>query len=451
MKIVFIALFLVLLTTACKKTDSPFVPPTDPPPSGTQNDSLRLLSTSYKPGNTVKGAQDTFNLFFNHSVTINWIQLKNSNCLPDFKFKTTDSGKTVQFYNFLCGGLGSDYTFQYTVTDSVGKQHSDTVNFHCYTRRINVTGTVSSYFISKDNQYGWILTRAPNQIVQVGITDTDYRKSYPLSFLPSKAVYNYDNGKIYILPGIEDYAHRDSVYVMEPATGAITRKIFVVRNPDNREQFGEDIAFGANGLGMLKTADDNYSTGWLVIDSRISDTLYRHPSLVAGSSASGLFSFKMCYPNYDGSKVMGLESYGSCRLVVLDCNTHALSELEFPPSPHCYSSYFILNKLKDQLFMVNLQITGDGQFLVSNGSIVGTSDFDAYGGSEADFSYRANEINYIYYFDNHVFGVVNYSGGNVLSMYGFAYSIDKMAATTDGKYIVTRGTNSLVLFETGMF
>ena len=205
------------------------------------------------------------------------------------------------------------------------------------------------------------------------------------------------------------------------------------------------------GLGMLKTADDNYSTGWLVIDSRISDTLYRHPSLVAGSSPSGLFSFTMCYPNYDGSKVMGLESYGSCRLVVLDCNTHALSELEFPPSPHCYSSYFILNKLKDQLFMVNLQITGDGQFLVSNGSIIGTSDFDAYGGSEADFSYRANESNYIYYFDNHVFGVVNYSGGNVLSMYGFAYSIDKITATTDGKYIVTRGTNSLVLFETGMF
>src|SRR5690348_2324598 len=106
MKIAFTALFLILVSAACKKTDSPLVPATDPPRPITQNDSLRLLSTRYIPGNTVKGAQDTFNLLFNHSVTINWIRLKSSGCLPDFKFKTTDSGRTVQFYNFLCGGLG---------------------------------------------------------------------------------------------------------------------------------------------------------------------------------------------------------------------------------------------------------------------------------------------------------------------------------------------------------
>jgi len=94
---------------------------------------------------------------------------------------------------------------------------------------------------------------------------------------------------------------------------------------------------------------------------------------------------------------------------------------------------------------------GDGQFLVSNGSIVGTSNFDAYGGSEADFSYRNNENNYIWYFDNHVIGLVNYANGTVLSMYGFASSIDKIATTTEGKYVISRGNNSLLLFGTGMF
>ena len=450
MKTVLSCLIITLAIAACGKTDKPLPDPIISPPV-LQSDTLRLLGSSYVPGNTAKGFQDTFNLMFNHPVTINFIQLKNSNCLPDFKFKTTDGGRTVQFYNFLCGGLGGDYTFQYTVTDSVGKQHSDVVVFHCYTRRINVNGMVSSYFISKDNQYCWILTSSPSQMIKVSLTDTSYLKSYPLSFVPSKAVFNYDNGKIYILASIGDYKHRDSIYVMEPLTGSIVKQILVPRDPTNRERFGEDIAFGANGFGMLKIADDNYSTGWLVIDSRKNDTLYRHPLLLTGTAATGLYSFNMCYPNYDGSKVMGLEEGGSCRLVVLDCNTQALSELAFPPSPSCYSSYFIANKLKDQLFMVNLQTTGYGQFLVSGGTIIGSSDFDAYGGSEADFCYRTNQSNTIYYFDNHVFGVVNYSSGDVLSMYNFQYSIDKVAATTDGKYVVTRGTNSLVLFETGMF
>jgi hypothetical protein len=430
---------------ACKKTGGPDLPVV---PTPVVSDSLRLITYSYKPGNMEHGALDTFNLFFNHSVTINSIQYMNSGCLPDFRFNTTDGGKTVQFYNFLCGGLGNDYTFKYIVTDSAGKQHSDTVNFRCYTRKIDFTGTLSSYFISKDNQYCWVLTASPNQMVQVGIADTGYRKTIPLSFVPIKAVFNYDNNKIYILPG--DYVHRDSVYVMEPSTGSIVKQLFIPRI-FGREEFGEDLAFGANGYGMLQIADDNYNPGWLVIDSRNNDTLYHHPSLVAGYSIPGLFSFTMCYPNFDGSKVIGLETGGSCRLVVLDCNTHELSELAFPPSPSSYSSYFLPNKLKDQLFMVNLQSNGDGQFFVSGGSIIGTSNFDAYGGSEADFSYRANENNYIYYFDNHVFGVVNYAGGKVLSMYGFELNMDKIKGTTDGRYLISRRINSLVLFDTGIF
>lgn len=401
----------------------------------------------------VRNAQDTFNLFFNHSITIDYILLESNGCLPDFKFKTIDGGKTGEFYNFLCGGLGGDYTFDYRVTDSAGKKHSGSVTFHCYTRRINLPVAATTYFISKDNQYCWVLTNTPNQMMQVGIADTSYRKSYPLPFAPYKGVYNFDNDRIYILVGDEDFAHRDSIYVMNPSTGAIEKSIFVPRDPDNREKFAQDIAFGANGYGMVGIVDDNYTPGWLVIDSRRNDTLYHHPDLVGGvgTVAYGLFSFKMCYSNYDGSKVLGLEDYGSCRLVVLDCITHELTELSFPPSPHCYSNYFVLNKLKDQLYMVNLQPDEDTQFLVADGSIVGTSTFDAYGGSEADFSYRPNEDKYIYYLDNYVFGVVDYSGGKALSMYGLQYGIDQIAATTDGKYVVARGKSSLVVFDTGLF
>jgi hypothetical protein len=449
MKAILTALILMVTLTACKKTGSP-ASQTPPPSGASSTDSLRLLSYTYAPGNQVKNAQDTFTLNFNHTVTIDYIQYMNNGCLPDFKFNTTDSGKTVKFYNFLCGGLGGDYTFQYNVTDSAGKKHSDTVTFHCYTRRINFSVPVTSYFITKDNQYCWVLTNSPNQVIQVGITDTTYRKTYPLNFQPVKAVFNYDNGRIYLWAGGVD-AHRDSLYVMDPSSGAIVKSICVPRDSDNLEQMPSNLAFGANGYGMLGVVDENYNPSWLVIDSRNNDTLYRHPSLVAGNVSSGLFSFNMCYPSYDGSKVMGLEQYGSCRLVVLDCITHELSELSFPPSPQCYSSYFIANKLKDQLFMVNLQPDAYTEFLVSGGTVIASSTFDAYGGSEADFSYRANQSNYIYYFDNQVFGVVDYTQGNTLSMYGFQYSLDQMAATTDGKYLVTRGTNSLVLFATGLF
>ncbi|MDP4218435.1 MAG: hypothetical protein Q8927_19730 [Bacteroidota bacterium] len=442
MKMAFALLALILLMAACKKNDIS-------PPPPVKTDTLKLISTTYIPGNQVKNAQDTFDLLFNHPVTINSIQLQSNGCLPDFKFNTTNKGRTVQFYNFLCGGLGGDYTFLYTVTDSVNVRHSGSVSFHCYTRRINFSGSVISYFLSKDNNYCWVLTGSPAQLLCVGITDTGYRKSWPLAFTPFKAVLNGDNNKLYILSG--DYGLRDTIFVMDPGSGAIVKKIAVPRSSDGMEEFPVGLAFGANGYGMLNIEDENFNPSWLVIDSRKNDTLYRHPSLVVGSVPYGLFSFKMCYPNFDGSKVMGLELYGSCRLVVLDCNTHALSELAFPPSPQCNSNYFVLNKLIDQIFMGNIQPDGDVQFLVSNGSIVGSSDFDGYGGSEADFDYRSNGNDYVWYYDNQVFGLVNYAGGAVLSMYGFAPSIDDIAATTDGKYIVTRGNSSLVLFDTGMF
>jgi hypothetical protein len=80
-----------------------------------------------------------------------------------------------------------------------------------------------------------------------------------------------------------------------------------------------------------------------------------------------------------------------------------------------------------------------------------STNFGAYNGSEADFSYCSGENNYIYYFDNHAFGIVNYNSGEVLMNTDFAYNLSKIVSTTDGKYILCTDINSIVFFDTNIF
>lgn len=410
---------------------------------------LRLLSSDFVAGNFEKNGLDTFYLFFNKKVQVKHIRFKSDYCLPHLKHITSAGGTTVKFYNFLCGGIGGSYPFEYSVTDSTGKALTDSITFHTFTRYISQPGTISSYFVSKDNDFIWIASRAPNRITCVGIRDTSYHKNFELSFPPEKVVFNYFNNRLYIIPFFGDISSRGFIYVMNPTTGMIEKSIKIPTPAANMQMYARDLAIGANGVAMVKVTDQYYSSSWMVMESGRNDTFYYHPQRFSGVR---LADISMCFTGGDENKVYGLENGGSCRLAVLDCSTLALTELSTPVSPRCFSSYIAVNKKTDDVFMVNLQSQPYGQFMISKGVMAGyATNFDAYGNSEADFSYRAGEDMHVYYLNSNVIGIVDYSAGNILITTRFAYGLNNISTTTDGKYLVAMGTSFIKLLDVGMF
>lgn len=433
----------------CKKND-PVTNTSDTPvsPPANQEDTTKfaLINHYYTPGNLEAGGLDTFTLEFNRTVKVTNILLVNNPCSPNLKYNVTNGGNVVKFYNFLCGGLGEQYAFQYSITDTLGNQLIDTATFNCYTRKISLKGSPVNYFISDDNKFCWVITNSPNQILCLGISDTTIKKSYDLSFEPRNAVYNYYNNRIYIFSSPGDFSHREYIYVMNPENGKIEKTLQIPYDFSNKPLFAESLAFGSNGFGIVICENDNSSETWLMIDSKQNDSMY------VDSVNYYLYSFRRLYTNFDKTKIIALQQDGNCRFGIIDCFSHSITELSTPVSPVCYNSYIAVNKMKDQFFVVNLQTTGYGQFIISNNTMTGAdTNFDAYNGSEADFSYRPGENNYIYYFDSHVFGIVDYNTGNVLMNTDFAYNLKKIVATTDGKYIVCTDINSIVFFDTKIF
>jgi hypothetical protein len=267
-------------------------------------------------------------------------------------------------------------------------------------------------------------------------------------------VFNAYTNRLYILSGSDDHANRNKISVINPANGIIEKIITVypdqLNHPQHQQLWPYDVAFGSNGYGVLLVQDDNYTPRWKVIDSRLNDSIYIHPSFPVGGNGNLRFSsFKSVYPNFDRTKLITLESFGSCRLGIFDCSSKTLTELEHSLSPLYYSNFIVVNKVKNDVFFGNAP---RGQFLLSAGNVVGKiTNFDGLSNAQADFSYRKDESNYIYYLNASRFGVVNYNTGDILMTVNLLADLNNIASTTDGKFIVAIGKNAVKIFDSGLF
>jgi hypothetical protein len=436
----------IFFISACNK-DKPS--PQSPTPSAPVDTvKLRLVNYAYISGNLQAGDLDTFVLRFSKSVKLNSLVFLRNYCSPDLQHTLTNGDSVIRFYNFKCGGLGGDYPFEYSVSDSSGNKLTDSLTFHCYYYRATTAGLIQNYFVSQDGRYCWIITNSPNQIIRMSLADTASRQTYNLDFTPFNAGYNYYNNLLYIMAA--GFPQRDTVFVMDPNNGQIVKRIHLPEDTSGvLEDYAYSAEFGSNGYGMLGITNDGGTTRWLVIDSKNNDSIYTHPYF-STVFISGMRDLASTSANFDGSQIIGLESGGSGRLAVLDCNTHNLSEVSFPFSPSIYSSYMVASKAANEVFVVNLQPTGENQFLTQNYSMVGVfTGFDAYNASSADFSYRPGENFYVYYFDGNIAGVVDYSTGNILKYTDVNTTLSRITSTPDGKYIVFMGSNNMTLIDGG--
>ena len=444
------ATIIIICVFACKKTgvneSTTVTAPPPPPPPVTAP--LKLDSAIWVPGNLYENIIDTYYLHFNRKIELQSLVFKQNFCLPQLKHSITNNGRTVKFYNFLCGKLGSEYPFEFRVKDTLGNVLTDSVTFKQYSFKLVLPGTPTHYFITPDNNFAWVTTRSPNKLLCLGLNDTSFRKIYDLPFIPWKLVQNYANNSLYILPSPEDMVYSSKIFRVNPATGIINKVIDVLpdslNHPQHQKLMARDIAFGNNGYGIILVVDNNYSQRWKIIDSRYNDSIYIHPTF----GNNYLTEFSQSFTNYDGTKIYSLKSFGNCRLGVLDCNTGIMTELSHSLSSQYYSRFITVHKKKNDIFFGNAL----GQFIVSNGIVTGAvTQYNGQFDPEAAFSYQQGENNYIYYLNDHLFGMVNYNNGQILMTGNLYYNLKQVETTTDGKWVITRGDNSLTVFSTDIF
>ncbi|HWI93650.1 MAG TPA: hypothetical protein VNT20_20355 [Flavisolibacter sp.] len=443
---------LVVFFASCKKKDP--VPDIPTPPPLPPYNSIQLEASSFTLGNLEKNILDSFVLHYNKPVSVSHIMLLGL-CLPDLKWTSVDSGKIIKFYGLLCGRLGEDYSFEVKVHDIEGKTSMDTVNFSYYYRKFATQGEIMNYMISDDNNYVWVCTNSPDRIYRFGIADSNDKKVFDLNFKPFKIVLNPYNQKFYVLNYPHYNTNVDKVFVMDPVSGQIERSITVNKDryDDPQKQIKVyDLAFGANGYGVINTGTVEYSSSgrWRIIDSRYNDTIYAHPEWVnsIGGGPGPYYEVVSLQPNYNKSKIYMRFPYAMPRAAVMDVTNGTLSLLVYPDTNP--NHYLVPSKTTDQLFIASYAY----QAIVGPRSSQNYSQFDDRYSETADFSYRTGESNIMYYRSRdyeYNFNILDYKEARIRMTTNVGPNFNKISATTDGKYILAVNNNGLTLFQTKWF
>ena len=443
MKKTIVYVLILLVVGSCTKTDvTPknviVVPPVI---------KIALISKVQILGDVDKSINDTFKLHFNKPIKTYNIKFIPFYCSPDLVFSLSDSNTTINIYNFLCGRMGADLPFSYSVTDSLDNVLSDTVIFRTYFKKHILNGKVEDYFVTDDNKYCWVATSNPNKIICVGIEDTSYRKEFNIGLLPFRLNYNAYNQKIYIL--CSDYISSDKFVVFNPVNGNIEKTVQVLPLPTQNTVYLSSICFSKNGIGIIISSGE-YSAGfWSIIDSRNNDSVYMFTVTNQNSNIGQYMGFNQVVLNFDKTKLLLSNENLFATVCTFDCNTQYLNKTQYLNSTNPTNCrYIVANKIKDEIYSFNTY----SQFIITNNSTISTvSGFQNYYNLSTDFSYRNNEDKIMYYLADYEFRILNYNNRTTLKSSNFSYEFNNLKSTTDGKYIIVKGDSSLVYFKTSMF
>ncbi|MBK7289593.1 MAG: hypothetical protein IPI78_04720 [Chitinophagaceae bacterium] len=158
--------------------------------------------------------------------------------------------------------------------------------------------------------------------------------------------------------------------------------------------------------------------------------------------------------NYNKTKIYMNREYSLGRGAVLDCDNQRMTELNYPSSNP--NHYTVPSKKEDKLFVASYLYQG----IIGTNSPSYNSQFDNRYSNTADFSYRPNDQNIIYYrgrefSTDYEFMVLDYNNGNVLMRTNVSSEFEKINATTNGRYVLALvgnpGNNNLFVFNTDIF
>lgn len=419
---------------------------------------LQLTGYEGLLGNLDTGVPDSVYLHFNSPIQSITIKSNYGNCLSAISYKYTNNNYSVKF-SYGCGSLGGNYPFTITATDQNGISFSKDINVSFYKSRLNVPGFISDYLLINNEKEVLIATFSPDKLIRYSIEKDSVLQTYDLStyMSPIKMSYSPYDSKVYFMgtsPGATyrySYMTLPDIYTLNLQTGQIIKAITI--QPDPNEIYPVNIpfniAFTKNGHGeLLLRSNVSSALRWRLIDATQNNLI----STPAAAVGDGNY-YDNLQLNYDQTKIISTQTYvGSCDYGVFDGNTQQLTGLI--PGSVTRSVFITPNRKNGTIYFGQLY----DQFIMDlQGNMSQVSGIDNRSNGSADFSYRPNEANVIYFCDDSYLQVLNYSNSTTIMNTGVVPGLRKFTSTVDGKSAIAYQlsnidvSSTLFIFDTNGF
>jgi len=411
-----------------------------------QGSELGLLSFRGVIGDGQHGIEDSVVLEFNRPVKVNYIRSQEY-CISDIGFSQADSNNRIVF-SFPCARLGSEWPFEFSVHDQKGTTLTQAIQVPFYHKKIDVVGEIVNTFLDDKTGLYWMVTHAPSRMLIFRSENMELLRDFDLPIEAAKVVLNPYNRLLYAFSNQYD----STVFVLSPDDGRLLKTIPIARDSSIDATYPTiypyDIGLTATGYGAVLLRAGTSALRWKVIDAQANDSVSIHPQW--GYDFDLFPYFLRVYLNFDKSKLLLLEQYGSCTVDVLDGSSHTFQRI-IPPS--CTRGVFLTpNRTDNRIYFGQLY----NQFIMDfQGNMSKVSYIDNRNDGTADFSYRPNQESIIYFFDGGYFSVLDYENAITVMWCDVVGGLGEATTTLDGKYVLAHRTpypnSEILVFDTEDF
>ncbi|OFX45468.1 MAG: hypothetical protein A2X15_13890 [Bacteroidetes bacterium GWB2_32_14] len=418
-----------------------------------QDYALNLVDFQGIIGNHAVGIKDSIILKFNKPIEVNYIKSRGAweYCIDNIKLTNDKKGVSGVF---TCAELGGNYPVVFSVNDEKGVKLESEVEVSFFHSKIDFEGYITDFEIINDNQDILISTFNPNRLYKYSIMENKIINVLNLDDIiaPTKFTINPFNNLIYIIGAdpSSTYVYTQSnipyIYLVDGNLNSIQKSIEIKPIASDNIVYPAiipyDLCFSKNGVGIV-LLKINGSTGRKsrIIDSSNNDTTYWNNSLI---------EFSEVYANYDKTKLVTRGS--GAKIYIFDSGNLEFNEII--PSIGALPQYITVNKKNNSIYLG----FGMEQCIIdfAGNAISEVSYIDNGWFGSADFSYRDNEEEFIYYYDINFFQLLDYNSATTLMWTDVLSDLKQLTSTTDGKYLITYklnsdGSSSLYLFDTDFF
>jgi hypothetical protein len=399
-----------------------------------QSGQLKLIKYEVIIGNGAKEIEDSILLIFNKSITVDFINVLQMSCSLEMDYTIVENNHGIKS-SFPCAGLGGFYTVIFSVSDNEGNTLKQSIGIPFYSEILELEGEIVDYCLNEDNKNCWVATKNPNKIFLVSIDSLLIIKIFELNFTPRILNINPYNKYLYVLGGDPSiYLHDNHIYVIDPSNGSVVKTLIIEPAIDDHPQapsiYPHSIGFTSTGYGIILLTDENESSRkYRIIDSSLDDTLYQHNQ---GYELDGAYLYlEKVHINFDKSKILLTEAWNGNGIVFLDGISHKFDRLLVKPLGR--RQFIVPNKKNDKIYIGNLF----EQFVIDlSGYISKISEIYNVYKASADFDYRNNQENIIYYCKENYLSLLDYNEEKTLMWQILISDLMNITSTTDGKYIL---------------
>lgn len=386
---------------------------------------VNLLQALPVPGNRISGTKDSVSLLFSQPVTVTAINPGYTYCMSDIQFSY--QGNKVNF-SYACGSLGGDYPFTITTRNSHGDQYTFTFSVGFYNKCINLTGTISQYFVNDaDNSY-WVLTDHPNALYKIDMTSFAVLHRYDLPDEPVMFTVNPYNNKIYLA-----YRQVPKLYIMNQ--NGTTENIITIVHDTTRQQYEYNgpriypmrLAFTRNGKGMIWLTDRFYGyNGFWYIDAADNNRIWYEA--LPGEEVN----YNDVRTNYDQSKLV--LTYMNDDPAIGQFDPVAMQFTHYRPTRTTRGVFNTPSRQNANVYSGQLY----NQLIVNPGtgyeSLESYKDNRSYG--SVDFVYKPGRESSIYFTEEGHIEVNDYSNRSTPVDYDAIVFLKGTTATLDNRFLI---------------